>query len=190
MAFQTVTQVIIPLLTIGFSGILSAYIAHHLATTRADREFRLKRLEELFLSLTRFSKHYTVAVTPYLLVMRGQNTLAAVQEIIDKQTTSEDAQHLENIEMLIKIYFPSLNPHFDRILRLRDQIGERYIAELFNRVGRGHDCRDLAQGFLGEVQQFNEAAERLKTAIFALAENIRSRSWRANLRALLTDQFN
>src|SRR5882757_3262307 len=93
-------QVVIPLLTIIFSGLLSAIITHWLSSTRADREFRLKRLEELFVSLQRFSQNFLLIMTPLIPVLAGQTTYSETEKTIDKHTDSDAGKQLQTVEML------------------------------------------------------------------------------------------
>lgn len=182
-------EVIIALSTIAFSGIVSAYIAHRLATNRADREFRLKRLEELFLSVTRFDVHYTTNFVPYLLVMRGQSTLDAAQSSINAQPPTEGGRELDNIEMIVRIYFPELRPYFEALVRIRDRVGHDYIAEMIARAGQGRAGQDLVGGFLNGLKSFHDSIEQLKARIFLIAEAIQGRSLSVRIRNLFRDQF-
>jgi hypothetical protein len=179
-----ISQIVVPLLTIAFSGLVSAYIAHRLAATRGDREFRLKRLEELFLASDKFFMHYVVQIMPYMPVMQGRLPFAKAKELIDKHSDKQGSEQLRTMEMLVKIYFPRLRDAYDKLVHHRDFIGTRFLSPFLTRVHKGDTCPDLFEGFSTAIQEIRKANEELAEAIWQEAERTRGNRIRRTLRKL------
>src|SRR5690349_19631697 len=111
--FSVLSQIVVPLLTIAFSGLLSAYITHHLAATKADKEFQLRKLEELYAAVSTFCTNYSVTMLPLLPAMRGAMSYAEVEKAVHQYRDNTAGKQLDTAEMLIRIYFPDLRPRFE-----------------------------------------------------------------------------
>jgi hypothetical protein len=161
------------LITVLASGVVAAYVSHRLATTRADKDFRLKRLEELFISLDKFSSNYNATMAPMMPVMRGAIPFARVQELIEKNKDAEAGTSLKTVEMLVRIYFPELRVMYDELIKIRDKIAKEFFTPFLTRAGRGQPCVDLLEGFSEALLEFHHVSERFKEEIFLVAEKTR-----------------
>jgi len=65
-------QLIISVATILCSGVISAIVTHRLASSRAERDFRRKKLEELFVAISRYCNKLATANIMWPRVMRGE----------------------------------------------------------------------------------------------------------------------
>jgi hypothetical protein len=68
---MTSAQLVVSLMTIAFSGLVSAVVTHQLSTSRQERDFRRKKLEELYLAVVGFCTSIQTANIVWLPVMRG-----------------------------------------------------------------------------------------------------------------------
>ena len=185
---DVLAKVIIPLLTILFSGLVSAYITHKLSATRADKEFRLKRLEELFLSLDRFLTNYFGPVTlPLIPVMAGKMSYDTVRSAVEKLRDPKAGEELKKVEMLVRVYFPELRPRYDAMITLRNKIGAEFIAPMHSKSA------DLStpklQAFTTAMDDFHRLSDEFKESIFQIADKTRPRSTFRKVHDFVSEQM-
>lgn len=182
-----VARVIVPLLTILFSGLLSAFITHRLSATRADREFRLKRLEEMFLSLDRFLTNYFATTSlPLIPIMAGKMSYDTVKGAVEKFRDPKAGEELKKVEMLVRIYFPELRHVYDALIKLRDKIGAEFIAPMHTtKVGSPEQFKAFTQA----IQEFHTVTEQFKEEIFKIADETRPKSALLRFRILMGEQL-
>lgn len=106
-----ISLLLIPLLTIALSGVVSSYVTHRLSATRAERDFRFRKLEEMLLALDRFVDGYTAVALGHASALSAQ-TPAERENAIEQARNQADRAELQKVEMLVKIYFPRLRPSF------------------------------------------------------------------------------
>ena len=109
------TQLLISIVTILGSGVVSAIVSHYFTVTRAEREFKRKKLEEMFLALHKYCTSIASQNIVWPAVMRGELTY---NQALDANIKGQDYAigHFEIVEMLVNIYFSELRPDFDNIL--------------------------------------------------------------------------
>jgi hypothetical protein len=186
---QLLTQVVIPLLTIAGSGIVSAFITHRLSATKADREFRLRRLEETFIALDGFSKHYTVEMLGYVPEIAGKMTKEEGKALRASHVDPTSGDKILTVEMLIRIYFPELRVRLEALLHERDFIGHEIFSPFINGKVPEQARPELARKLGTAVNNFNIASKQLKEGIFEQAEKIRRVGVVAKLRRFVYQQM-
>jgi hypothetical protein len=184
-----VSIVVMPLVSVVFSGLVSTYIAHRLTTSRAQNDFLLRRLEDLFLALERFLMNYNVLTLPYMPVMAGRMPLATVQQSTEKFNDPEAGKQLLTVEMLVRIYFPQLRPRFDRMKKLQEHIGEKFLGQFFILSAKGQSCAHLAAGYSAALEEVNQAAQLLREGIFEVSDKIQDSRPSGRLARFLFDQW-
>ena len=120
---ETNTQIIISLLTIIGSGVVSAFITQKLVTSRSEKEFKRKKIEELFLSVHKYCRGLSVANMVWPEVAAGKINYNEAIDIVTKSDKSSYLGAYESSEMIVKLYFPHLEKDFDKILLTRKEIG-------------------------------------------------------------------
>src|SRR5438105_6769249 len=110
----TELQLLISIATILCSGVISAIVTHKLSTGRAEREFRRKKLEALFMAVHTYCNKLFTANLMWPRVMRGEIDYNQGLDIFIKNHSEKD-DSAEIAIMLINIYFPELRPALDLI---------------------------------------------------------------------------
>lgn len=167
----TEVQLIISVTTILCSGVVSAIVTHKLSTERAEREFRRKKLEELFFAVHTFCTKLFSANIVWPQVMRGEITYNDGLELIIKNHDRQDKSY-DIAEMLINIYFPELLPHLQAILKRRDQIN-RIQSEFKKSYQRQESCDSFLKPFLTELNGIDVDEKSLTKALFRISEKYR-----------------
>jgi len=165
-------QVVLGLLTIAMSGVVAATVAFKLNARREDRQFRRQRLEHLFRAFMGFSRQLTSGWWPYRCVMTGK---IDYNQALDM--TIESGEHhernLEELEMLVAIYWPQLQSHVDALKKVRDD-GASVLGEHKARykAGRTHD-KDSSDAIDRVVTQLDEVGARFAQVVRAEAAKLR-----------------
>jgi hypothetical protein len=160
---MTAWQIIVGVLTIVMSGVVAAVVTFRLNARREDRQFRRERLEQLFRAFSGFCRVLEVGWSPYINVMAGK---IDYNQALDMTIASgeDDERNLENVEMLVAIYWPELQSHVNALKTVRDDasslLGEhkaRYKAghtrdkESFDAIGQVIRRLDHVRSCFGEV---------------------------------------
>src|SRR4030095_1516904 len=94
------------IITILLSGISAAFLTHLFTQRRADREYRLKKLEELCLALDAHANW----VIQWLVATSAHDYSQG-----PAPNPGEDAKNYNTLTMLTHIYFPSLIPALQKL---------------------------------------------------------------------------
>lgn len=154
------------------SGVVAAVVTFRLNARREDRQFRRERLEQLFRGFVGFCRMLEVNWSAYISVMTGK---IDYNQALDMTIASgkDDERNLENVEMLVAIYWPGLQSHVDALKTVRDDaasvLGEhkaRYKAghtqdkESFDAIGQVITCLDDVRSRFGEAVRAEAAKLR------------------------------
>jgi hypothetical protein len=190
---MTSVQIVVSLMTIVFSGLVSAVVTHRLSTSRQEREFRRKKLEELYLAVVGFCTSISVANVIWLPVMRGDLDYNAGLELQMKNMPSPNPRHLETATMIINIYFPTLKGSLEAILNRRDAINalQGEFKREYKDIGPDPSHAQFVRPFASALDALSAEQERFGAALFDEASRVEGFWRRASrrLRAVLTDQF-
>lgn len=169
------TQIIIALLTILGSGVVTAIVTHRLATSRQEREFKRKKLEELYLALHGFCTLFGTWSIVWPQVMEGEMEYNQALDIQLQNKTGKDARYLETATMLINIYFPSLRNRLAALLKCRDEANAvlRVFKSLYKESGPTAETAAFVGPFSKAMLSFDAAHQDLNESLFKLAEAIR-----------------
>jgi hypothetical protein len=176
LAFTAVTptevQLIVSLATILSSGVLSAIVTHKLSTGRAEREFRRKKLEELFIAVhTYCNKLFSVNIV-WPRVMKGEIDYNQGLELVIKNQGEKEDSGFDAATMLVNIYFPELRPRLQAILQRRDQINQIH-SEFKQSYQQGRPCGSFLKPFLAELSAIDADEKALTDDLFRISEKYR-----------------
>lgn len=161
-------QIIVSVATILCSGVVSAYVTHRLSVGQSEREFRRKKLEELYFAIHTYCIKLFSTNMFQLQAMRGEITINdANQHIIQYHQGKEDKSH-DVAQMLVNIYFPKLKPQLAAIINRRDRINQVYSQ--FRRDGDG---TRYAKRFADELKGIDLDESSMADALFRLGEKYR-----------------
>lgn len=169
------TQIIIALLTILGSGVVTAVVTHRLATSRQEREFKRKKLEELYLALQGFCTIFGAWSILWPAVMKGEMEFNQALDIQLESKAGKDARYLETATMLINIYFPSLRDGLAALLKRRDEANLVFgnFKSLYKESGPTAETAAFMGPFSKAMLNFDAAHQDLNELLFRLAEAIR-----------------
>jgi hypothetical protein len=166
----TEVQLTVSIATILCSGVISAIVTHKLSTSHAEREFRRKKLEELYFAVHTYCTKLFSANIMWPQVMRGEITYDEGNDLIIKNHDRQDKSH-DIAQMLVNIYFPELRPHLQAILKRRDQINR--IHSEFKKSYRGEPCHSFLKPFLAELSGIDVDEKALTDELFRISEKYR-----------------
>ncbi len=169
---MTAWQVILGLLTIVTSGVVAAAVTFKLNARREDRQFRRERLERLFQAFVGFCRQLGVDWVPYLSVMTGKIDYNQALDITIA-SGKDDELNLENVEMLVAIYWPELQSHVDALKKVRDD-GSSVLREHKARYKAGHtQDRESFDAIEQVIRCLDDVRSRFGKAVRAEAAKLR-----------------
>ncbi len=169
---MTVWQVILGLLTIVMSGVVAAVVTFRLNARREDRQFRRERLEHLFRAFVGFCRLLEVHWSPYLSVMTGKIDYNQALEMTIA-SAKDDERNLENVEMLVAIYWPEFQSYVDALKTLRDD-GSSVLGEHKARYEAGHTEDRESFDAIGQVgRRLDDLRSRFGQVVRAEAAKLR-----------------
>jgi hypothetical protein len=167
--------VTIAIFTILGSGVVSGVVTYKLNASQKEREFRREKLEECF----RAVHHYLISLTTHYLVwaevMSGKLTYDQANDMIIAEGKREDREYPLLAELLIRLYFPSLQTHFDTLLKTRDELSrlQSEFGRSYRRNGPTGDYREQRKAYIAVIKQLDAHDKDLKNAICVLADKLR-----------------
>jgi hypothetical protein len=164
-------QLVISIATILSSGVVSAIVTHKLSTGHAEREFRRKKLEELFMAVHTYCTKLFTANIMWPRVMRGEIDYNEGLDIFMKGHGEKDTS-AETAIMLINIYFPELRPGLDAIFQRRDQIN-RIQSEFKRTYQRDEPCDSFVRPFLAELAAIDTDEKNLTDELFRVSRDVK-----------------
>jgi hypothetical protein len=156
------------IVSVATSGVVSAIVAHMLSTGRAEKEFRRKKLEELFMAVhTDCTKLFSTNLI-WPRVMRGEITYDEGNDLLIKNLSDRD-KSADIALMLINICFPDLRPSFQTMLQRRDQISQIH-SEFKKAYQRGENCDAFVKPFLEQLKMIDTDETALTDRLFRICE--------------------
>jgi hypothetical protein len=168
----TEIQLIISVTTILCSGVFSAIIIHKLSSSRAEREFKRRKLEELYIAVHCYCTKLFTANIIWPDVMRGKIDYNEALDLFIKNHNENDKSHETTMTMIINIYFPELLPSFEAILRQRDQIN-CMKSDFKKAYQRREVCDSFAQPFLQELKAIDDCERKLAEELFRISRSLK-----------------
>jgi hypothetical protein len=166
-----VIQMIVSVATILCSGVVSAVITHKLSAGLAEKEFRRKKLEELYFALHTYCGKLFSTNMVWPRVMRGEITYNDANDLIIKNHDKEDKSH-DVAQMLVNIYFPQLRPQLEAIIQRRDRINQ--IRSAFKKAyERQENCDRFIKPFWDELSGIDSDEKAMTNALFRISEKYR-----------------
>ena len=87
------------------SGLFSIWVTHRLATTRADRDLKRQKLEQLFMASTRYHNRLSTSEFAFRMEASGKDFKELVSNLTPGQLNIDDE---DTVIMLCNLYFPTL----------------------------------------------------------------------------------
>lgn len=161
---MTLPQIVLSLITIICSGVASAIVTFKLNSSRDERQFLRKKLEEVNLTFLGYCRQLGIYLVQYQSVMAGKITFNDALDLTINSTGDKE-RHYDNLSMLLSIYFPHLSHHLDEIVKIReagnDIISEFRAAYLTGVTSSQSHCNAICN----VIMRITVAEEILKGAI-------------------------
>jgi len=116
--------IITSLLTIMGSGVVAAWISHHLAKSKEELFYKRKKLEELYKAIERYTTLLFVMNHMWLKVMDGNISYNQGLDLQINNNGDEEKHLLPEIGMLINLYFQNFLPTYDNFIKKRYMVNE------------------------------------------------------------------
>jgi len=119
-------NILTALLTIIGSGVIAAWISHHLAKGKEELFYKRKKLEELYKCVERYTTLLFVMNHMWPRVMDGDLSFNQGLDMQIKNNNEEEKHLLPEIDMLINLYFLNFLTTYKGFLKKRDTVNELY----------------------------------------------------------------
>jgi hypothetical protein len=144
-------------------------LQHERSTRVAD--LRREHAEELFT----LAEHWLTGLTLHLIthskVMSGELTYDQANDLTIERGAKDSNVNVSRLEMLIKFYFPSLLPAWNRVVEMRDEANELINAhKRAYRRGRAED--KYLEPLISIIRRLPEANENLRLRIIELGQSL------------------
>lgn len=167
----TAAQISISVGTIICSGVASAYVNHKLTSGRLERDLRRQKLEELYMAAHGYCKLLGIYNMVWPRVMKGELDYNQALDI-NRENAKPEPKYLETSSMLVNIYFRSLRPHLDAILRCRDDINKIQGDFKKDYEQAGEPDEAFLRPFLKAFLQIDQVEAQFDEALFKVADEI------------------
>ena len=171
---QTWVTIVIALLTIFGSGVVSATVTYRLNAGQKEREFKRQKLEECYRAFHHFILSLSSSSILTLDAMAGKITYDQANELVIKNFKPEDKEYPLNAELLVRLYFSSLQPQLDALHKTRDELSKirGVFKAAYQQSGPQADYREYKTKFLEVFKRLDTNENDLKSAICSLADGL------------------
>ena len=169
-----IAQILITLLTILFTGLVATIVTHYLATSHQEKQFKRKKLEELYFSMDGFCTWFVAFNAYWVGVMDGKiDYHTALNKQIEMGKDKNERPH-QTAEMLVNIYFPALLPNFDAIMARPDSVNESFGAfrKQYKTSGPDPSNRKFIAPFSQAMRDFDAEHSRFNRELFKIAKTV------------------
>jgi len=158
-------------LSILTSGLVSALVTFRLSSRRQDLQFRRQKLEDTYKAFIAFAADLGLHWMPFGAVMAGR--LEYKSAIAMTKVEPAKPRQIDELQMLVAIYFPELQPLLDELLEIRDR-GSILVLAYKSYESPGQSRQETLVLFDKVLRELQELRERFALAVRAEAEKIRS----------------
>jgi hypothetical protein len=164
-------DLLIPLISILGSGVVSAFVAQKLINSRTEKDFKRKKLEELFLAIDKFCVSLSMAHFAWTRVAKGELTYNEALDLIINLDKKEYSGVFQTAQMLTILYFPEMLPAFKKILDIRARLTalQFEFKTIYKEIG---PIPEFANKFSIELIAVEQASEQFKNGLAEIAKNI------------------
>lgn len=117
---ETLRTVVIPLLTIGASGVVAGIVTFRLNSQLQRRELLRTKLEEAYGATHDYCNSLGVHFLKYFAVFKGEIDINGANQLTIQAAAAADQTAYRRLEMLLRLYVPIAGPSFQRLVGLRE----------------------------------------------------------------------
>ncbi|MEI8234264.1 MAG: hypothetical protein WCH57_06220 [Verrucomicrobiota bacterium] len=152
-------------------GIVGVFVGYRLSAGKAQRDFRLSKLELLYMSVIKDHKHISFRAYRLLPIIEEDEVNGYTSDTESSQIKKGD---IDEIEMIFNLYFPSLANSMKNYLNARGSLNAITIGWALNELKK-LSCHDQKQ-CLALIGVFNNSLIELREAMFSEAKAIQTNS--------------
>ena len=172
-----VVAIAVSLATVLASGVSSAVITYRLNRNKEHTFFMRKKAVELYLTTDEFGRELSGHMITLLSVVDGRITYNEALDLQDANPPQKAHGGAETMEMLVRIYFPEIEPQLEELFAARDEFAKiRSVHKAAYKEGAGDDKR-FGSGFRNAIERVGAAIQTLKAAIVRSARHHANDTW-------------
>jgi len=119
---DTFRTLVIPLLTIGASGVVAGIVTFRLNSQLQRRELLRTKLEEAYGATHDYCDSLGNYFLKYFAVFKGEIDIDGANDLTIKAAASADQTAYRRLEMLLRLYVPVAEPSFHQLVTLRGNL--------------------------------------------------------------------
>jgi len=160
----------VSIISICASGVVASLITYRLSANKEHIFFMRQKGEQLFLSVERFNRGLVAYYVVYYPLFQNQIEYNDLLDMQNKDSNREMGEAYEQVQMLISLYFPTLQSDFDSYIAAREKVSD-IIGEHKKEYKRGNtDGTPYLKRFNKALADLDTAGEKLKEK--AVAESL------------------
>ena len=180
--FSLKMNILFPVLaSILFGSVAAALVSHFLTSFRADSEYRLRKLEELYLAVEASSRDLRLHYHHMLNVAEGTRSWEDAAEKGDALMIDFQRDH-HTAKMIASIYFPDLVYVVDRMGEVADQLHKTIDSFRAERI-EGNDYPAYQSEFAAASQAVRQRKQEVCEKIVETSKDVRRGWFRTLLRS-------
>ncbi|MDP1630196.1 MAG: hypothetical protein Q8L66_02105 [Caulobacter sp.] len=151
--------------SLALGGVASSYVTHRMGQNKERLAEMRRNAEKLYLAADEFGRQLDVYLIRHLPVAKGKMNY---NQMLDQQIADppmKEAGGAEMMTMLIRIYFPALEPELDGLFRARDHLSEVSGAHKQDWREGGGIGQEWVDAFTSAGREITAASNALKTSI-------------------------
>jgi hypothetical protein len=163
------------LLTIIGSGVVAAWISHHLAKGKEELFYKRKKLEELYKSIVRYTTTLFSMNFMWPRVMDGKLSFNEGLDLLVRRRDDDEKHHLPEIDMLINLYFHNFLTTYTNFINKRDVINDLYddFKSIYEVKGPTIDYSNNKKEFVKALLELEEVSKVLLEEVAQYAQKLK-----------------
>jgi len=169
---ETFRTLVVPLLTIATSGLVAGVVTFRLNARLQHRELLRAKLEEAYAATHDYCASLGIYYLKYFAVFRGQIDINTANDLTVAVGASTDQTAYRRVEMLLRLYVPSAEPSFERLVDLRTRLNS-IIGYHRQRYLSGEELTiDLIPALNDGIKEIDTYEAAIKDSIVAIARRL------------------
>lgn len=152
------------------SGSVAALVSHLLVGRRERSGLLRQKAEELYVSVEEFEVTWGMQAVMLAGAVRNEITYSQYLDLWNENAKSIDGKTSRKIEMLTRIYFPSIAPKLDALFVVRDEFAKRQMAHQHAYKDGVFDAFSWNDDFQPLVLRFRSLCDDYKRSITKCAQ--------------------
>jgi hypothetical protein len=158
-------DVLLPLLTLLFSGIVATVVSYWLNKQSQRRELLRTKLEEAYIACDEYCNSLGGHYLGCFALFKGEIDINQFNENTIAQAVGADKTAFRRLEMTVHIYVPDALPHLRTLVQLRDNLAKLRTAHRGRFLNGERATPDLIPQLQKEISSIDTIEVAIKDAI-------------------------